>query len=58
MKGNYLVIVRRDEDTRRWIVDRDSEHILEDEGGNYPVQELQVHTIRALMPTPPDEEIA
>lgn len=52
---NYLIIVRRDEETREWKVDVDSEHVLDDEGGNYPVLELQVHTIRALIPT--EEEI-
>lgn len=43
---NYLIIVRKEKE--RWVVDVDSEHILEDDGGNYPIQELQVHTICAL----------
>ncbi len=52
---DYLVVVRKDVKSQRWVVDVDSEHILEDhiledEGGGYPIQELQVHTIRALAP--------
>lgn len=51
----YLIIVRKDEESQRWVVDQDSEHILVDDGGNYPIQELQVHTIRALVPALRDE---
>jgi hypothetical protein len=44
----YLVIVRYDPDLDIWVIDEDSRHILEDDGGNYPTQELQVRTIRAV----------
>ena len=46
--SDYLIIVRHDEELNLWVVDEDSCHILEDDGGNYPVQELQVHTIRGI----------
>lgn len=42
----WLVIVRREGD--KWVIDEDSAHIFEDEGGNYPIQEIQVAQIRAV----------
>lgn len=42
----YLMIVKRE--GKKWVVDDDSVHLLEDEGGNYPVQELTVSQIRAI----------
>ena len=44
----YLVVVRYDPDLDAWIVDEDSRHILEDDGGNYPIQELQVQAMRPI----------
>lgn len=42
----YLMIVKREGE--KWVVDDDSVHLLEDEGGNYPVQELTVTQLRAI----------
>lgn len=44
----YLIIVKYDKDIDEWVIDIDSRHILEDDGGNYPIQELQVMVIRAI----------
>lgn len=54
MDTDWLIIVEKDE-SGRWIVNRDSEYILDDEGG-YPVLELQVHTIRSLAPEAADDD--
>lgn len=37
-------------ETDQWVIDKGSYHVLEDEGGNYPVQELIISKIRALSP--------
>jgi len=42
----YLMIVKREGE--KWVVAEDSVHLLEDEGGNYPVQELTISQIRAI----------
>lgn len=52
----YLVIVRYDSELDLWIIDEDSRHILEDDGGNYPIQELTTRTIRAIGTGPSIEE--
>ena len=44
----YLIIVRYNNSCGAWVVNEDSRHILEDDGGGYTPQELQVHTLRAL----------
>lgn len=44
----FLVIVRYDQDSDAWVVDEDSRHILEDDGGNYPIQELRIQAIRPV----------
>ncbi len=45
---SYLMIVRKAENTDQWVVDEDSQHLLTDDGGNYPVQELTISKIRAV----------
>lgn len=47
---DYLMIVRRVpvEDQEKWIVDEDSIHLLEDDGGNAPIQELTISKIRPV----------
>ena len=45
-KMSYLVIIRKEDG--RWVVDQDSYHIFEDEGGNYPAQEITIRQIRAI----------
>ena len=46
----YLVIVKREDG--KWVIDVDSYHIFEDEGGNYPIQEITISQIRAIETTP------
>ncbi len=46
--ANYLIIVRFCPNLNTWCVDEDSKHILQDQGGNYQIQELQVQTLRAV----------
>ena len=48
MSRLYLIVVRYDPKQDAWIVDEDSRHILEGNGGNYPIQELRVQAIRAI----------
>ena len=47
-KPNYLVVIRYNPDLDSWVVDEDSRHILEEDGGGYTIQELSVETLRAL----------
>jgi hypothetical protein len=49
MSPDSWTIVVRKSNCGRWVVDHDSEHILEEEGG-YQALELQVTTIRSLGP--------
>jgi hypothetical protein len=52
----YRVIVKKECGDKspeyRWVIDVDSYHIFEDEGGNYPVQEITIDQIRAIENTP------
>ena len=45
---NYLIIIRYDPERDAWVVDEDSRHILEDDGGGLTPMELQVSVIRSL----------
>ena len=47
-EGCYLIIVRYDPEHDVWVVDEDSRHILEGDGGAYAVQELEVEILRPL----------
>lgn len=43
-----VIKIRYKMETDQWIVDKSCAHVLKDEGGNYPVQEISISRIRAL----------
>lgn len=43
----YLAIVKKE--NNKWVIDEHSYHIFEDDGGNYPIQEIKIAQIRAIV---------